>query len=79
METSQHNNNHNNNNNNGGGGSSSSSNSNSNKISLVDYEANNNSPTTDRHLSNDTRQQSGDEEILIRAQEGNGPGYVSLG
>ena len=83
MEASQHNNNHHNNNNNNssGGGSSSSSNSNSNgnNISLADYEANSNSPTTDRHLSNDTRQQSGDEEILVRAQEGNGPGYVSLG
>ena len=68
MRASQHNNNN-----------SYNSNNNSDNIDSADYEANHNSLSADRHLPNDVRHQSGDEEILVRAQEGSGPGYVSLG
>lgn len=51
----------------------------SNNIGSTEFEANNHSSSAERHLSTDVRHQSADEEILVRAQEGSGPGYVSLG
>ena len=48
----------------------------------ADHDPSDNSPLTG-HPPIDTEQTSkdnvGDEEILVRAQEGGGPGYISLG
>ena len=48
----------------------------------ADYDTNDNSPSSG-HSSSDIEPKDkgdgGDEEILRRAQEGGGPGYISLG
>ena len=48
----------------------------------ADYSASDNSPSTGHPPINNgdkNKDSSADEEILVRAQEGGGPGYVSLG